>query len=233
MLIKFLGTGPNNPITDKKGKSNRLQSSVLITHGDIKIMIDCTPSVQKQLKKIKPDYLLITHAHRDAAGGLRLIKNIKLLTTQKLYSELEKRYPVKQLQFVNISKIHKIDGFKIECFEVEHAKDFTTYGYRISFAGKKIVYASDFKIIPKKNEKYFKNTDVAIVDGAGWNFTVFGHQSIKGFLTLCKNWKIKKIYFTQIGRRVPNHEKAQKEIQKINKKAFLAWDGLALKIGGN
>ncbi len=230
MIIKFLGSGPHNPIINKKGKNKRLQSSVILEYKKIKLMIDCTPNVTKQLKKVKPDYLLITHAHQDAAGGLKLIKNVKLLTTAKLYSELKKRYSVKHLEFMKLDKIHKINGLKIEYFKVTHAKDFTTYGYKISVGNKKIIYASDFKYIPKKNEKYFRNTDIAIVDGAGWTFTVFGHQSIKGFLELSKNWKIKKIYFTQIGRRVPNYEIAQKEIKKINPNANLAWDGLRIKI---
>lgn len=72
MQVIFLGTGPNKGIK-AKGKSNRFESSILLESEKLRILVDVTTFFQKQAKWIKKiDAILITHAHKDAIGGMGL-----------------------------------------------------------------------------------------------------------------------------------------------------------------
>ena len=234
--ITFLGTGPSEPITDRSGKSNRNNSSLLITYKGKKYLIDIPPDFDE---KNTFDYLLITHMHKDAFFGFKKIQKRKFVFGMP--PNWDKKIPDKKETWtkedIRIDRINDFGDLKITPFEVVHdiVKKFTTFGYRITLKnGFVIVYTSDMLSIPEKSEQYFEKVDLLITDGKGWNANFPTHFGMWPFLELVreKKWDIKKIYFTQIGQSVPDHEIAQKEITNRFKdlKAYLAYDGLELSI---
>jgi hypothetical protein len=102
---------------------------------------------------------------------------------------------------------------------------FKTVGYQFIFGdGFKLTYASDMVGIPEKSEKYFDKIDLLITDGDGWKSNLATHYGIWPFMEKIKDKKIGKIYFTQIGRPVPNYEEAQKELSKTYPKSYITYD---------
>src|SRR5262245_55625025 len=70
VLVRFLGTGPANG-RPGRGRSHRMESSLLVTADDSAILIDATHNFASQARGLVAiDAALITHAHRDATGGL-------------------------------------------------------------------------------------------------------------------------------------------------------------------
>lgn len=69
MNLKFLGTGASGQ-TQGVGKSSRLESSLYIQNRS-SILIDVTHNFNQQATNIENiDCVLLTHAHKDAIGGL-------------------------------------------------------------------------------------------------------------------------------------------------------------------
>lgn len=69
MKLKFLGTGESGQ-TLGVGKSNRLESFLYIQNRS-SILIDVTRNFYLQVRFIENiDCVLLTHAHKDAIGGL-------------------------------------------------------------------------------------------------------------------------------------------------------------------
>lgn len=227
--ITFLGTGPSKPITEHSGKSNRENTSTLITYEDTNYRIDI-PS--KFNEDIKFDYLLITHTHSDAYDGFSKIKDRKFIFA--LPSDLSdfaheqgkwKKKDLKEMQPNNLGKL-KVIPFPV-VHDIIHGSP--TYGYQFIMPDDyKITYSSDCVKIPEKCERYYDNIDMLVMDGASWKGNLATHFGVIPFLGLMeeKNWKIKQVYFTQVGRAVPTYEEAQREIHKEYPNADLAYDGL-------
>ena len=230
--LTFLGTGPSNPIIEKRGKSRRSNSSALIHCKNKIYLIDATPMIDPSLKV---DFLFITHLHKDAFGGFKKIKDKKFVLA--IPSALDKDIPkgAFEKQIIAADKKNQVGDLEVTPFKVRHdvIYGYTTFGYLFKFKdGSKLLYASDMVGIPKESEKFFNEADVFVVDGAGWKSNLATHFGIWPFLKLAdeKGWQPEKIYFTQIGRPVPNHEEAQKEISEKYPRAFLAHDGLKITL---
>jgi phosphoribosyl 1,2-cyclic phosphodiesterase len=71
--ITFLGTGASGD-TPGSGRSSRRESSALL-QGDIRILLDVTRAFSDQAAWPDAiDAILLTHAHRDAAGGMAQLR---------------------------------------------------------------------------------------------------------------------------------------------------------------
>lgn len=233
MEILFLGTGPAKPTKE------RTNSSILVGS----LLIDCAPMFLKQVKResIKPEDIeavLITHAHKDAIGGLGdldkwIEKEIPVYSAPRVsIYRFIKKFKNLKIKKIMPHKKYKISRFSVTPFRVIHAeafptgKDFPCYGFRIN----DLVYAEDMERIPKSSEKYFKNADTIIADGAMWFGTqIRGHMSIDQTLNIGKKYKPNNLIIIQAGRTYPSQSKAEKEIKKhidFKSNVILAYDGL-------
>jgi phosphoribosyl 1,2-cyclic phosphodiesterase len=234
--ITFLGTGPSNAITDRSGKSNRNNTSTLITYKGKNYRIDVPPDLDT---KTNFDYLLITHTHSDAWDGFKKISKKKFVfgIPVSIDRKIELKEDPWEKQKLRIDRQNNFGDLKITPFDVIHdivdARKFPTLGYQVIFKdGFTLVYASDLLKIPEKSEQFFEKIDLLIIGGAGWNADLSAHIGIWTFLDLVKQkkWNIKKIYFNQIGRPVPDFEDAQRQIDNRypGMNAKLSYDGLKI-----
>lgn len=73
MRLIFLGTGASGG-TPGRGRSRRLESSIVISDGAA-LLIDVTRDFAVQAERLTGiDAVALTHAHRDAIGGLPLLR---------------------------------------------------------------------------------------------------------------------------------------------------------------
>lgn len=245
--LLFLGTGPTGGI-QKRGKSGRLESSVLIKTDRGRILIDVSRHFKKQNKQIKRlDAIMITHAHRDAVGGLaqlhRWMKSkrrnsdkIPLYALEKTIKKIGKQF--KRTDYLNFTAINPFLSFKlfditVLPFSVKHSiqKGFPTVGYKLNFPDKfSLIYAPDVGGWDKKTEKILKSPDLLIIDGAMWGKKMIAHLDIKEVLPRICSWPVKKIIFTQIGKTAPPYDIMNREIKKLCPRALPAHDGLVINI---
>ncbi|MHA1842382.1 MAG: MBL fold metallo-hydrolase [Candidatus Heimdallarchaeota archaeon] len=212
-----------------------------------KILIDCTPQIEIQLKRERIDpnsisAILITHAHQDAVGGLPkldklLTKKIILFAPPRVlqHKRLQKKFKHITLAQILPHQETSIYGLKVTPFRVIHAeafptgKDFPCYGYRFD----RVVYAEDMEDLPKNSEQYFKDVKTMIIDASLWfGKKIRGHMNVKQALDFAKRFNAETIILTQAGRTYPSYNKAVKEIEKYWKEikgkgeVLLAYDGM-------
>lgn len=245
MEILFLGTGPAKPTEE------RTNSSVLINS----ILIDCTPQFLKQaeregIKKQDIKAVMITHAHKDAIGGLGdldkwLESPIKLYAPENVnVNRFIKKFKNLEVKKIKAGASTQIEGNTITPFKVIHyefhptlGKKYPTYGYLID----KIVYAEDMESIPEESEKYFQKAETILADGAMWfNTQIRGHLSVDKTVKLAKRFEPKRLVIMQAGRTYPSQIDAEKEIQNYwdsikgpsKTDIILAYDGLRMELKG-
>src|SRR5215218_5694905 len=73
MRLTFLGTGAATG-TPGSGRSRRRESSLLVQSGGARLLVDATSQLDEQIQAVTSlDAVVLTHAHRDAAGGLAVL----------------------------------------------------------------------------------------------------------------------------------------------------------------
>jgi len=226
--LVFLGTGPITGV-QKRGKSNRTETSTLVKTDNGNILIDVSGDFNQQLKFIdRIDVILITHGHQDAIGGIaqlrKFIKHpISVYTLPKTIKIIQKKF--KQLEHLKFYLLPSLKPFrildiKIIPFEVKHSiqPGFPTLGFKFYFPNKYILtYISDTGGWDNKVQNLISGSDLLILDGAMWGKKLVSHLDIKEILSKVKNWGVGRVIFTQIGNTAPEY----KELNNTQTTIFL------------
>ena len=258
MELLFLGTGPAEAIPraghadalcqdamKPHSRSRRLRSAAVLRSGETEILIDAGPDIGYQLASHRIQRLeaaLITHAHLDAAGGLRTLSDWASASGRILpvYTEAptRKRYgefPGLEYRFVKSGGTVKIGSMTVRFVRVRHSLQpgFPTLGFRIG----KLAYASDVASIPTASLQRLHGVQTLVLDAAFW----FG-QKYRGHLTPDKAIKyaqwlgVGHLVLTQTGHTYPPHHEAETFLKQYVKgrmaelKITLAHDGLRLRL---
>ena len=267
--VLFLGTGPSTSIpregcndelckdARKPGsKSKRTNSSVIVTVGDQKILIDADKQIIEQLERERIeeiDAVFQTHTHKDASGGLHdlnewLIKkditSIPIYTEKETWNKITKNFkdlPVFEFNEIKPGGIVKLPKVEITPFRVEHSTQpgFPTLGFRIEHRDKVLLYSEDLSALLLESEHFVKNADVWILDAAMYfNTFIKGHLSTEKAIELGMKYKPKMLLLTQAGHTYPPYKKAIDEIKTYVKENYkntktivdLVYDGLKVDI---
>ncbi len=257
MELLFLGTGPAEAIprmghTDAlcrdalkpQSKSRRLRSAAVLRFRETSILIDAGPDIGYQLASHRVQHLdaaLLTHAHLDAGGGLKMLADWASASGRILpvYTEpaTQKRYGIfssLEYRFVKPGATAKIGRLSVRFLRVRHSLQpgFPTLGFRIG----KLAYASDVASIPAPTLKQLQGVRTFVLDAAFW----FG-QKYRGHLTPDTSLKyaqwlgVEHLVLTQTGHTYPPHLEAERLLKAYAKehaphlKISLAHDGLRLK----
>lgn len=232
--IKFLGTKGE---IEESSEKHKYHSSLLVEKSGTKILIDYGVLHKKDIKKINPDALLITHAHPDHYILTKKENDLNVpvyLTEETL--EYGKTKPEKY-KIIKPGKEFKIKNFRIIPYRVSHSIRCPTIGFKIYLGNRKtLVYNPDLVDI-KKKEKILKNVDYYIGDGSCIQANlvrkhkktkeVFGHIRITTQINWCKKYGIKNIIFTHLGKETIRKEK---EFKKDHPKVILAYDGMTKEL---
>jgi phosphoribosyl 1,2-cyclic phosphodiesterase len=239
--FQILGTGPSTPITDGTGRNQRRRSSALMNNIASYVLIDATHDFEEQATiALTVTDVVLTSSSRDAAGGLGTLdrwtdRPINLLAPKPLWAELKKKYgPFKNITHVNM-KPHKaveagdltITAFPLSDGTTEGA----SYGYRFDTKRKCVTYASDFKAIPDESADYFKDNDLLVVDGAGWDKDLPTHRGVLNHLTDYVSKRNAVLLFTNMGRSAPPHATASSAVRRVYHRADVAYDFMKVPLG--
>jgi phosphoribosyl 1,2-cyclic phosphodiesterase len=241
MRLRFLGTGASGG-TPGSGRSARRESSLLV-EGTARVLIDATRHFRAQSRVLSDvDAVLLTHAHRDAAGGVTALRRwwtaragapLPVYGSPQAIAVLGERY--QQLDGLDLIGVEpgqrrQIGSATVAAVDVPHARQerFRTYAWRLWDDTSSIVYASDVGRLEPGLQRFSSDADILVVDGAMWRRSLFAHLTIDRELpTLCA-WPVRRILLTQIGRSAPPHEALQRQVRALCPRAEPAWDGLVI-----
>jgi len=235
MIIEFKGTRGG---IEEFSKKHKYHSSLLIKENQFKLLIDYGEEHKDELKKIRPNWILITHAHPDHAFGLKEQEiNVPVYLTKFSYDYI-KNFPVKNFNVINVNKEFNLGLFKVRAYDVLHSLRCPAVCYKIRSKEKVIVYAPDLIDINDKKDA-LKNVDLYIGDGASLFRSIvrrrgsklFGHCSIKTQVNWCKKFGIKQMIITHCGKEIVEMQEDKlknklKEYSEGKLEIIVAYDGM-------
>jgi len=108
-------------------------------------------------------------------------------------------------------------------FDSSHTTDITTGMLLFTLNGKRVIYASDLKIIP---HEVFAGADIAIINGTFYQRVHPAHMPlIKGIRT-CQRLDVKRIIVTHVGHLEWSNAELWARLSELG--ADLAYDGATL-----
>ncbi len=195
MRITFLGTGTSHGVpriacdcevcTSPDLKNKRLRCSILVTDGDINLLVDTTPDLRTQALtyRIKSlDAVLYTHTHADHLNGLDDLRcycyhrdalpcygspeSVEHIATRFDYAVREdlNLTGMPRINLVPVTETFQLGSLSITPVPIQHGK-IRIAGYRFDQPGcGSFLYASDCSGIPEDSLPHFRNLDLLILD---------------------------------------------------------------------
>ena len=230
--LVFLGTkGEIEEIAEK----HQYHSSLLLISEEFRLLIDFGKLHPYKLEEIKPDVLLITHAHPDHYNWLEEEINTEVsvyLTKETLNYG---KFKPSNYKIILPNNRFRLGPLEIYPYRVMHSIRCPAIGFKIStLENKIIIYNPDLVDIINKDE-VLTGIDYYIGDGSSLKANLvrrkgnqfFGHTRITTQINWCKKYNIDNIIFTHLGKETMEKEK---EFQESHPEIILAYDGMELKI---
>jgi ribonuclease BN (tRNA processing enzyme) len=232
--LVFLGTkGEIEEYTEK----HKFNASLLIITAENRLLIDYGKLHKYTLEELKPDTILITHAHPDPYVWLNedIKTDIPVYLTRETLDYGKYRpdnprvfYPGEEIETGNITW---------SAYRVIHSIRCPAVGFKLKVNGKAILYNPDLVDIVEKDQ-VMSGIDYYIGDGSAIRANLvrrkddqfFGHTRISTQINWCKSRGINNIFFTHLGKETIEKES---EFQKDHPDVILAFDGMESELSNN
>ena len=238
IILRFLGTGPAGG-RPGRGRSRRTESSLAILSEDGTILIDVTRDVATQLRALdRVDLALLTHPHRDASGGVPALDRwlpapVPLVSSRATIRTLRARHrglAHLELRGVTSGRPFAWHRWQITPLAVPHARDCTTFAWRLRRGRRSIIYASDVARLTRGLATLASTCDLLVLDGAMWRRRIFTHLEIGATVPIVARWRVGRVVLTQLGRSTPGHGALDRWLHAFDPRFGAAYDGLELRL---
>jgi PfpI family intracellular protease len=241
MTLTFLGT---RGYIEARTRRHQMHTALLVAHRRGRVMIDCGEDWTHRVGRLRPQAILVTHAHPDHAGGLRNGSPCPVYATTDAWRGMARfSIPRHDRRLIAPRRPRRIAGIGFEAFRVVHSILAPAVGYRIRAGGVDVFYVPDVLAIPERAEA-LGGVDLYIGDGAcivrpivrRRGRTPFGHASIRAQLEWCRAEGVTKAIFTHCGTQIVagNPRRTVASIEGLARtndvEVWLAEDGLTLKL---
>lgn len=253
MIVTFLGTGTSQGVPliacdcrvckSLDTKDKRLRSAILITEGDLNIVIDTGPDFRQQMlrEEVKSlDAVVFTHEHKDHIAGLDDVrafnylsgKDMAVYASSRVQEALKREffyvfsgdhYPgIPKLRLHTISDIpFQIQNVRFEPIEVMHM-NLPVLGFRIG----DFTYITDANFIPEVEKAKIKGSKTLVLNALRREKHV-SHFTLKEALELAAELNAETTYFTHISHQLGLHEELESELPQG---VHCAYDGLKIEV---
>ncbi len=206
MKLIFLGTRGN---IEARSRRHRRHASLLVDFHGREVMIDCGADWLKQVPQLRPDAIVVTHAHPDHVGGLKRGAPGPVYTSRESWRLMGPYYGIRDRHVLRPRTAAKICGIMFEAFLVEHSLLAPAVGYRIRAGGACAFYVPDLVSIPDRSAA-LAGVGLYIGDGATLTRPLvrkrgpasIGHAPVAAQLAWCQEEGVPGAVFTHCGSQV-------------------------------
>jgi phosphoribosyl 1,2-cyclic phosphodiesterase len=195
-----------------------MHTATLVDYRGTRVMIDCGESWLGRLDGLRPEAIVVTHAHPDHAFGLADGSPCPVYATRTAWRAL-RRFPIPpdRRRTLRLRDSVVIGGIAFEAFSVVHSIRAPAVGYRISAGRVKVFYVPDVVSIPARSDA-FRGISVYVGDGASITRnmvrrerktgTLFGHATIDRQLEWCRDEGVPRMIVTHCGSDIVGGDEA-------------------------
>jgi phosphoribosyl 1,2-cyclic phosphodiesterase len=195
-----------------------MHTATLVEYRGTRVMIDCGETWLGRLDDLRPDAVVITHAHPDHAFGLEHGSRCPVYATRQSWAAIG-RFPIPPGQRRTLRPRERVEigGIAFEAFSVVHSIRAPAVGYRVSAGRVKLFYVPDVVSIRARSEA-FRGICVYIGDGAAitrnmvrrerTTGTPIGHTPISRQLDWCRDEGVARMIVTHCGSDIVGGDEA-------------------------
>lgn len=240
MKLTFLGT---RAWTEVSNRRHRRHAALLVTYHDRHVMVDCGADWRGRLDRVRPDAIVLTHAHPDHAWGLADGFDGPVLATADTWADIDD-YPIPERRTLVPSTPTELAGLTIEAFGVLHATRAPTVALKLG-GDATLLYAPDVVDIDDRAAA-LAGCDLYVGDGVSLTRshvrrtggTLVGHTTIRAQLGWCQEAGVPHALFTHCGREIiaGDERSLGPELRRLGAErgveAGFAHDGMELALPG-
>lgn len=236
--LVFLGT---RGYIEESSSLHRMHSALLLVYRGKRLLLDAGQTWLGHLKRLKPNWIAITHAHPDHSFALAEGTTVPVYVSASSHALL-KHYPVTRFRIFREGAILRLGPFRVRPYAVVHSIRAPAVGFRISVARKTLVYNPDIISIPEES-KILTGVDIYIGDGASLTRplvrrrgqALFGHTTVRAQLHWCARNGIRRAYIVHCGKqlvqmRPETLQSRVKELAGPTVRATVAHDGMTIRL---
>jgi len=240
VTLTFLGTRGD---IDIRTRRHRRHTSTLVSHRGVDVMIDCGADWLREVERVAPHAIILTHAHPDHVGGLRNGAPCPVYAPPAVWRRV-RRWPIHERHRVVPRVPITIRGIRFEAYPLDHSVIAPAVGYRITAGRATVFYAPDLLRIRNAADALGR-ARLYVGDGATIARPIVrverrkgvpvGHAPITAQLEWCARAGVTRAIFTHCGRAIvagpPDIERqisALGQARRIDTR--VAWDGLHISL---
>lgn len=224
-------------------RDNRLRTSVLLTKGATKVVIDCGPDFRQQMLRSETDHLdavVLTHEHNDHIIGMDDVRpfnfknkaDMPVYASEQVIKELKNRFayvfaanPYPGAPMLKPIPISEKDDFSIgsltfQPIAVLHGR-MPVLGFRVD----DFTYITDMKTIGEEEKQKIVGTHTLVVN-ALHHSEHHSHLNLEEALSFIAEIRPQQAYLTHMSHRMGLHEIVNSELPEG---VALAYDGLEIQ----